>query len=242
MFDRILPPTRFLAFFSFMAGVACLLSPKVHADGLFYRLPPDGTSAKYDLTVTSEGITGTMTMSSVGTTKVDGKPARWIEVVLKMKRGDDERVIIGKLLIPEENLQAGGSPFANYAKAYVKMGERDVRQLDGVEDDVAGPLPFFLSGPIMNAKELETKRIDCALGSVECGGVAGKKEIKQGRGVTTFEFETRLNDRAPFGVVASEIQFSSKRDALTVESGKIGFKLTEIGMNATSALPDVGKE
>jgi hypothetical protein len=216
-------------------------SSVARAHGLIYRLPQDGVSAQYELQSTTRlgtKVTGSLTMSSVGSSEYDSRPCRWIEVVWRTQTdlGGGSAVAF-KLLIPEKQLQLGGSPFENIVKGYVKVGKGDAREL--AADDELGPLPFFLSGPIMMTSKLEPKAIDCALGSVQCSGVKGMTEIKRGNEPSRVAFETRLHDRAPFGVISCRMRIA---DGDEDRAESIHLRLTKVGANAKSVLPDVGDE
>src|SRR4029077_488600 len=88
----------------------------VHADGLIYQLPANGASVRYDTETTGSfngqerTFKGSVTISSVGETTVDGEKCRWIEIRMMNKRDDQERVAIAKCLIPEKDLGRGKAP------------------------------------------------------------------------------------------------------------------------------------
>jgi hypothetical protein len=225
-------------------SLATLLCSPALADGLFYRLPADGASARFEMEMKDDSrdrmMSGTMTMSSVGRVEHNGEPARWIEFKMTMKdpSGRDESVV-AKALILEKHLKRGERPFDNFIKCYQRHGEGEVREVKDVNSNDAGPLPAFLSGPLDEAKELPEAETDSALGKLACGGVTGKLVVPQGDNTVTVMFENRLNDRAPFGVVTSTMKFEVVRNGETGEKGTITLKLVEVGMGATSALPDV---
>lgn len=69
-----------------LLAVTALLSPAA-ADGLLYRLPEDGSYARFDLDIKEQRgeavgkmLTGSLMMSSVGAKEVDGKKCRWSEI------------------------------------------------------------------------------------------------------------------------------------------------------------------
>ena len=82
--------TKFAGFIVAVALANLVLLTPAAADGLLYRLPEDGAFVRFELEVSSnwkgEGETthkGTLTMSSVGEAKVDGKPGRWLEIKME---------------------------------------------------------------------------------------------------------------------------------------------------------------
>ena len=227
------------------AAAGVLLAPAIAlADGLFYQLPADGASAKFDMQMkggppgSDHEMNGSLTMSSVGRIEHDGQPARWIEVKLTMKQDGGEQTIVGKTLILEKHLKRGENPFANFIKCYVRHGSSEVKEVKDASGDDAGPLPAFLSGPLDEAKELPEAETDSALGKAACKGVTGKLEVPEGDRKVHVDFENRLHERAPFGVVTSTMKFNVKHDGESRESGVIELKLAEIGMGAKSELPD----
>ena len=211
---------------------------QVAAEGLVYRLPPDGTSARFDLTFDAKGktLTGSLVMSSVGQTTVDGEKCRWLE----FKTVLEGETNIAKVLIPEKHLKAGANPGEKALKIWVKRGKREAEELADLKDKKAGPAPVLLSGPYQNVKKLAKEAVDkTPLGKgVECAGVTGTNTFDQGKEKITITFEDRLHDMAPFGVVTSRMTFKITRDDVEQESGVLALRLTEIGKNAQSELPD----
>ncbi len=96
------------------------------ADGLIYRLPPDGTWVRYRVTqhateiasldgkpLPDMSVEATLTLRSVGQVATDGHKSRWIELEWKIPPAEDRRgrIIVLKMSIPEDELQvwAGGA-------------------------------------------------------------------------------------------------------------------------------------
>src|SRR5262249_52506424 len=96
----------------FSAFAALLLLSRVPADGLIYRLPEDGSFARFDMEATkgaagkAEKVQGALLLSSVGRKDVAGKPCRWIEFKIIGQLGKEDTSII-KVLIPEDKLREG---------------------------------------------------------------------------------------------------------------------------------------
>ena len=109
-----------------LVGILLAFQTSVHAEGLLYRLPKDGTWAEYKMEgkgTNRDGsevtLTGTLKLSSVGTAQVDGKPCRWIELKINVKRNKEDFTTIDKLLIPEQQLTVGKKdPLQHILKAW----------------------------------------------------------------------------------------------------------------------------
>ena len=108
--------------------VAIALFPAVALpEGLLYQLPKDGHWVRFEIDDTITGpdgtefpVVGTLTMSSVGTTKVDGQKCRWIEIAVEAKQSGKPFSHVDKLLIPEKHLGKGKEPLKHVAKAWRK--------------------------------------------------------------------------------------------------------------------------
>lgn len=234
-------PIRALLFFV----AAICLSTQARADGLIYQLPADGSSVTFDLAMTMSGpgeeqkATGTFVVRSVGETEHKGVKGRWIELSMTANLGGRERTITAKLDIPEKQLQAGGQPFANITKFWLKKGNGKARHVTELDGDDAGPLPAFLAGPSKNEKELPAKEIETGIGKLSCTGVSGSHSYKQDGSTFSVEFNSRRHAKAPFGVAATEIKMT-RTSASGNEQETITVKLTvaKVGAKAKSGLPD----
>jgi hypothetical protein len=208
------------------------------ADGLVYQLPEDGTSAEFDLKFSGPGKqgTGSLTVSSVGKVKEDGKACRWIEFNIVMTLNDMERRMVAKVLIPETEFAPGKKPFENRVRAWIRLGESpDAKNL---EQNDFGPLPVFLSGPFENAKKLDAIEVETkALGKLKCEGASGLVKTEDRRKNETT-IETRLNKKAPFGVVSCKMEMKAERNGEFVPEVEITLTLKKVGKDAKSLLPD----
>jgi hypothetical protein len=236
---------RLLSIVAVFAATTFLGTAAARADGLFYQLPPDGASMKFDLEMTADAggeqrtSKGSLTMSSVGQVESGGEKSRWIEFKMVMQQGDREQVIIAKSLIPEKSLKLGESPFANFTKAWLKQGDREPKEIKEAAGNDAGPLPAFLAGPLNNQQKLEAIEVDSVLGKLQCAGVTGDLELDEGNNKVRIEFENRLSDKAPFGVVTSTMKFNVTRDGQQRDGGTLKLKAAEIKKDAKSELPDL---
>ena len=237
-----------------LAMAALFLASWARADGLLYQLPEDGSWVRFHVRMTMEPgggeaeagkMTGALTMRSVGQETVEGDKCRWIELELVPDKpaGDQQAPphgpphIIMKVLLPEQNLQKGKEPLQHLVKGWMKEGDEEPRELKDPNSEHTGPLPAFLSGPLKDVKELDKTTIDTKLGKLECDGITANNVYKQGEAVTTVQFETRLHDKAPFGVVNSKMQYDSKRGD-NEEKGTLSLEFDDSGHDAKSSLPD----
>jgi hypothetical protein len=218
------------------------LSP-VWGEGLFHGLPADGDSVRFDLQVKmniqgmEKEATGSLSMSSVGKASVNGNDCRWIEIKMMMMIEGIEQNTVAKVLIPESKLKVGESLLDHAVKGYLKEQD-NVKEINDFKGEQAGPLPFFLSGPLDNPKKLEKEVTETGIGKLDCEGLRGSKTIDQGDKKVTMEMENRLNNKAPFGVVYSKMQFKLEANNQNIGEGTLTLRLIEIGKNAKSELPN----
>ena len=211
------------------------------ADGLVFKLPEDKAWIAYKMEMTTDeggqemSRPGTLTLRSVGKAFESGEDCRWIE--FKMVQGGEgqERTVIAKVLVPEKHLKKGESPFDQRVRGWIKQGDAAAQTLDGANDH--GPLPAFLAGPLDDAKPLDKETLEVAkLGKLECEGVTGKHTFKQREEEITYTATTRLNDKAPFGVVSSRYEFEIKRDGQS-RKGRLTLEVADVGGEAETELP-----
>lgn len=250
--------------------------PKL-AKGSFHQLPEDGTSAFFtmDLLVesvrsgakprdTANPMKGSVTVSSVGRTTLNGEACRWIEVkvIFFGQPLEDARVEVWKVLIPEKHLETGQSPMEHVVKGWhlhqfftpaedgidLKSkptigNETLVTELAKVKEEArrAGLLrlcsfsPWFC-GPMEDVKKLDKAVIETGLGKLECEGITGKLTFPDSKGKRMHVcVEKRLHDKAPFGIVSSETRVWF--EAENVHGGTRKLKLMETSENAESELP-----
>lgn len=227
--------------------IACVLVLLAHsavrADGLIYQLPEDGTSVRYDLEMKMErdGVEksagGYLAVSSVGKEKHDDQPCRWIEFKMVFDIDGKERIIIAKTLIPEKALKRGENAGAHMVRGWLKQRD-EPEMLKDLQGPSAGPLPAFLAGPAADAKPLDKKSVESKLGKLDCAGVVGTHKFMTGQEQVNIKQETRLHDKAPFGVVSSRMEFKVEREGAPQHGGVITLTLLEITQGARSELPE----
>jgi hypothetical protein len=223
--------------------LACLLAPvAANAEGLLYQLPEDGSWVRFDAPYTFkfDGMdkpdqgTGTMTMASVGKVLEGGQPCRWIEFNVHLKDSGTEHTLIRKLLIPEKYLKKGENPTQHVVRGWAKYDNEDVERAVPLH----GRWPAYLAGPFQDEKQLDKQLVEGKLGSLECAGSTGWIQFSEGPLTSKVTFETRLHDKAPFGVLSTRMKFEMSVDGKPQGSIDAAATLTDLGTDAKSALPD----
>jgi hypothetical protein len=225
--------------------VVLSLQPGARADGLIFQLPPDGTQVRYDTegTFVNNGqermIKGSLTVSSVGKTTAEGEECRWIEFKNVFRTDMGERILIAKCLVPEKDLGKGKSAGEHLIRAWIKQGDSEPQEIRDLKGRGARMLAGYLAGPPNNPGELASADIETLpLGKLSCAGVTGSQEFQRENGSQTINFETRLNEKAPFGVVSALWKFEFQSNGQVVGSGTTKMTLAEINTTALSELPD----
>lgn len=229
----------------FLVASICLLAiSPAGADGLLYRLPDDGAYVRFTMIMESkedgktESHEGSLTMASVGRKEIDGQKCRWIEFRMIMNKQSPEVMSI-KVLIPEERLKTGENAIDFAIKGWSKEGKRKAEEVKDLKNDKAvGPLRAFLCGPFKDAKKLPAEELDTKLGKLSCPGVTGAIVLDENRDKVSIQVLNRLNDKSPFGVVHSRMQYSVSSNRRAREQGTLTFQLVEVGKDAKSDLPD----
>jgi hypothetical protein len=225
-----------------VTAAALSLTAASRADGLVYQLPKDGTWAQYDLTFKAtrgdqaREVTGTVRVASVGKAMEDGKDCRWIEFRLDLEPPDgNNRTILGKVLVPEEHLQAGKSPIDHIVRGWVKLPDSD--EAVKLSDENRGPLPIFLAGPGKDHQKLEAATIpNEKLGELKAGGARGTIEYQENGRSLAADYETRTHEKSSFGVVTAK--FDVRGADQTDSFGTATLTLSDMGESALSDLPN----
>jgi hypothetical protein len=221
---------------------AYMLRPwNARADGLLYQLPEDRSWVRFTASYTfkADGMgqagqgTGTMTMASVGMALQGSERCRWIEFKIHLKDSGMEHTLIRKLLIPEKYLKKGENGTEHVVRGWAKYVDEPVERAVPVH----GRWPAYLAGPLRDERKLEKQLVESKLGALECEGVTGWMEYEEGYVHMKVTFETRLHEKAPFGVVFSRMTFEMTRDGKVRQTVDATLKLTEFGTDAETALP-----
>lgn len=224
--------------------LATVLAIEAHADGLIYQLPADGTAALFEtetnflLDGQDRSVKGTLSIASVGQQVVDNETCRWIEVKSVTNAGGSERITIAKCLIPEQHLARGKSPVAHVVRGWIKSGDGEPQEVKELKSPGARILSMALAGPGANLIELESSEIDGKLGKLACQGEAGDLDFQRDSLSVALHYETRLHEKAPFGVVSALWKFDVTASGQPRGSRTTRLTLTDLNPTALSELPD----
>jgi len=230
-------------------AVLFFLSATAAAEGLIYQLPDDGAWVRFEVngkglrpdgteTVT---VKGTQTISSVGQTVVKDEKCRWIELQSQMTfqragaaAGKQDEII--KLLVPEKYLKKGENPRDYVLKAFKGASAETIREIDLKGDGAREiqSLDEVFHPALKDVSQLPATTIKTKQQSWSCEGSKGKATSDG----TTFTTETRVNNKAPFGVVTYKYQKERSRDNKPQGSRIMEWKFVESGKGAKSAAPD----
>ncbi len=238
---------------TFLATVTLclLLTTTSRAEGLLYRLPEDGVWVQFQVlgnAIEPDGtdvtLTGTLTISSVGTIDVDGKRCRWIELANDAKVGGQPASYVEKLLIPEEHLMKGKEPLKHVVQAWQKHSmiennkPRRIMDLEGSGAAHLKGIQPFLHGPYENIEKLEPLSIETKLGKLLCEGIKANEKTDQGGAAFDSTFTIRLHENAPFGVVAWEAKSKIEQNGKDLGSMTLKLKVKDFGKDAKSSIPE----
>jgi hypothetical protein len=212
--------------------VSVLTAPSVWADGLLYQLPDDGAWARFELQITDNNASSRkveVIMRSVGRMASE-PPARWLE--FKVPSEDETRTL--KLLIPERYLKEGEQPIEHIIRAWRKDSEAIPVSVPRMRDFW---MLVFLAGPLRDVKTLDSKSIETPLGALECPGLVGQSHVREDDGYEEdLTYTVRRHAKAPFGVVACDIDCVVTKDGKLHGKVKYELKLVEVGKDAVSEL------
>ena len=222
-----------------------LLAPlTASADGLIYQLPEDGTSLTFDWKGSferqgqTEEMSGVFRISSVGKETVDDQPCRWIEFKLTMNTENRVRTIHAKVLVPESELAKGKSPIDHIRKAWYKPGDSEPQEITDFTSGRAGPLPAFLSGPLVDVQVKESVSVKSGLGEHKCKVTTGSTSFEQSGGTQKFIFTNHAHKDAPFGLIKSDIRLEMERNGAAAGSGRMTFIAKEVEKDAKPVIPN----
>lgn len=217
----------------------------VLADGLVRQLPEDGTWAEYELQASLNNqaapvAAGTLRVSSVGRANVDGAWCRWIEFQFRVKPADQDQTIsiVYKCQLPEDSLKAGAVPADKLVKGWMKLPQQETKEFRGVNQPEVAVLALLLSGPPEEPKMLEALPLAGPLGNIEATGVSGEVPFTALPTPVKVPMETRIHEKAPFGVVLAKMTVPIVNDGKEVARVTLDLKISGLGKDATSALPD----
>jgi hypothetical protein len=249
----------------------------------WYLLPADGASATFAVTdnvtnlhpvppdINREknfplpkdfSIKTTLILRSVGKADLNGEACRWIEIKLVKRPGDHDptgRILILKLLIPEQRFAVGDYPFSHVKKAY-RLDSKWTETIDAstakrIDENTAllqyeldRFLPSFPAPP-KDAKWSTNQKVETGLGQIEAtradfaAGYEGKLSGGTG-GKWTWQahYEVWLSPVCPFGIVgldceSANTEVSSNGPGVSMNLQR-KMRLQDTGKNAVSELPN----
>jgi len=219
--------------------------------GIVQTLPKDGIWTSYYTEMTSEtqadqGITGIMTVRSVGSVEEDGEKCRWIEIEMKgtQKNGDKQNSIM-KFLVREKDFKAGAKGTPKILRGWTKNNDQDIKELSEMEL-AGGTINLILVGKAKDAKTVKKeKTIDYQKGQLKIAtAVTGHPELKLGGENAPPDFKynvkqtTWLHKKVPFGMAARELQIEIKVKDKIAAKMTMSFTVQDYGTGAKSACPD----
>jgi hypothetical protein len=101
-----------------------------------------------------------------------------------------------------------------------------------------GRWPAYLAGPLLDEKAFNKKLVESKLGARQCEGITGWFDYAADGLDTKVTYETRLHEKAHFGVVWCRMQFEVTRDGKFQQTIDATLELTDFGTGAETALPD----
>lgn len=233
---------RSIFFAALLTAVALIQAAR--ADGLIYQLPDDGGQVRYDMAITlmvdskEQNIKGSVTVSSVGQVTVEDEKCRWIEIKMISITEGQEQPVTTKMLIPEKHLGKGKSPADHLIRVWLKDGDAEAQEIKDFKALELLATRAFLAGPLKNPGELEKIEIDGKLGKLPCAGATGDQEFEFGTATLGINYENRLHEKSPFGVVAANWKIEIKNNGQALGTGTFKLTLTDTSNTALTELPD----
>jgi hypothetical protein len=194
--------------------------------GLIGRLPSDGTWARF------EQGDNYVTIASVGKMVVAGQPCRWIEVILEVSGQE----LVWKLLISEKLLKRGRNILEQALSIWHYGLRREQRNITGmIPANEFGDLTFILTGPDSEIRLLEPETIETKLGRLECSVWTGRQLTRFDQIEFDATYRQWVHEKAPFGVLRSEIEYSSKFND-NIRQARDSITLVKVGTGAHSRI------
>ncbi len=138
----------------------------------------------------------------------------------------------------KKHLGKGKSPLDHVIRNWHKFGNREPRDAK----DMAGkgvPIPF-LAGPPKDGKRIDAVEVESKLGKLSCSGSTGTLEIETDTTTVRYDFENRLHEQAPFGVVTAvwKFEMKMKKDGQIKAAGTVKLTIAGVDSTAASELPN----
>ena len=249
----------------FVAVVWSIVSGSAIGDGLIFRLPADGTWARYatktDGEVSSKelpkmdlAMTGTLTLSSVGQATRSQQKCRWIELKSETKAKEAYPKLVLKMLIPEDRLKRGDDPLSHCVLTFFDPKPVDSKGIKSYIDEGFNRVQYEIDRfrdvfppPLDNSKGVPRETIETPAGKFEdCEILVGTFDydgplLGDGRSVFKATYRIAVHSQAPFGVVRMQCEMEGCEihgEFSGSFKAKKTLMLDEIGKGATSDLPE----
>jgi len=238
-----------------LIAVAIVGAPTVsHGEDCSSTLPEDGAWVRYqwdwERLDNSQKVSGTVTVSLVGSVLDRSEPCRWIELKHEIPEGDEKGTLIQKLLIPEKDLLESSNPVEHVIRTWVRFNDEPVRLKDPKwnNDSAIAPLLLWTPGAVASSEKAGAlKDIEYQRGRLEGTSLRTRKLVLSetnidGRIVLkrSRTFTIRMHRQLPLGFAEAWIEdevFDAEKAAL--RSRQISnYLLQDFGSGATTGLPD----
>ena len=124
-------------------------------------------------------------------------------------------------------------------RGWIKLGDMEPQSISDLTSQPARTIQIaYLAGPAPNAKELDKIEVDSPLGKLACTGATGDQEFQRNNVALRVNFEIRLHEKAPFGVVSAVWKFERKTNGQAMGTGTSKLTLAEVNTTALTELPD----
>ena len=205
--------------------------PLTNADAIVGSLPPDGAWARYEVTLRREAggdvatEAASITLSSVGQTEIEGKPARWIEMMYV-----NDGTSYTKVLIPEEAFKGDASPINSMVRGWKHRNSETPTSID--REAPTGLLHSLFPGRLKEAKRAASREFEVGSKSVAANGIVGTVAFDE---TNEALYKVWSNPEVPFGTVSMELEETSPNRSA---ERRVIVLLKEFGNGAKSAMPD----
>jgi hypothetical protein len=220
----------------FASMVVVLVAAPVFADALVQQLPKAGMGQKYHVNLTIDGREEIQVWiaQSVGRKDVDGKPARWIELI----GGPKDFPIIFKVLVHEHEFGKGKNPLSKAIETWQKRGMDKPKKITSIKN---ADLYFWLllSGPSGKSVTLKEKHtINWQGGAFECDIQTGVTKFDVGFGAISISHRVYWHKDSPFGLCGGKQEYVGKFGDRE-RRAEVEYVLTDLIKNAKPILPGV---
>ncbi len=222
-------------------GMLSLLATEPIGGSSLQQLAPDGTWAKYQVSIKVAGqeISAIWTARSVGQTTHNGQPCRWIELQQESDSPGFPKMT-WRCLVPEAEFGEGKHPLGQAVKVWQKVEGQDSQSVDSIErkDAIFGAL---IAGPKTNlTTEGAPEIVKWQQGNLECQVTAGDSVTKLDSTLPVqIHHRNFRHAAAPFGMggVHWELTIGDGAQKQTIH---VKMTLQDQGTDAKSQLPELG--